>query len=128
MVVSALSGVKPNWPMMKAGLLFILMARCSEKATSSAVTFAPLEKVASSPITKVKTLLSASASQDFAMTGSTLVESSRFARTSFWYMLDMISPPTASKPSCGSRLVMLSSCCATTRISLGVAANAGMCA
>ncbi|MNY60623.1 hypothetical protein D3C86_1972020 [compost metagenome] len=63
--------------MMKAGPLFILMARCSEKAASSDVTGAPLAKVAPARSLKVKTLLSASVSQDSARIGSTLLASSR---------------------------------------------------
>ena len=45
---STLSGVKPNWVMMKDGVLSSFTARCSDHTASSAVTGAPEWKVASS--------------------------------------------------------------------------------
>ena len=58
-----LSGVKPNWVMMKEGVFSIATARRSENSTSRAVTGLPDWNVSPSRILKVMVLPSSETSQ-----------------------------------------------------------------
>ena len=71
-----LSFFQPSWVKRKAGVLSISTTRCSDQATSSAVTTAPLSNFWFGRSLKVKVLLSLPTSQLSATAPTSLVRSS----------------------------------------------------
>ena len=78
-----LSGVNPNWPMMKPGALFRITARCNENAASSAVTGAPEAKRRPAARVNVQVRPSSLLVQRSASCGSIRVGSAAAGVTSF---------------------------------------------
>ncbi len=123
---ATLSRVKPNWLMMKAGDLFMITARRSDHAASSAVTGLPDAKRGPWRRWKVNMRPSAATSQRSASSPVIWAGLSFGVMTSFWYTLPQTSAPLHSKLSAGSTLVRSLICLAISRTSGGSCAWAGV--